>query len=446
MEAAVTSFIVYFTELFAAAALCFYVTRNSLKLPKAAVILATLAFCAVYGLLCAQLTQSPLHTAIVVFSALLPGSVFFLRVVNEKPGKLLFILLLVAAFAYLCNALRTLFYLLLQWDFDADWVYQDILTLAPFFVLTPPFAAYMEKVWRDIRKLEFVSWGRACVIPSLFLCFYILTLMLWQSNIISSTTRGVMDIVISACALLNSWQMLALLTKTSEATRYAEQLQGIDRLLAQQENRALDLEKHATEIKQLQHDMRHHFAALRDMLQSEQYALAGQYLRQYEEESKAADTPVTYCEHYAVDAQIKRFCAQAAQAGIRTDIAAGMPTSVAIKDVDLSIILGNLWENAMEACQRMPRGDRFIHLRIKTTNESVMIAMRNSYGGMIRKRQESFLSSKRKYLSEGIGIGSIQAVAKKYDGMALFAYTPQVFESSVLLYMPKCDPAEKSDR
>ena len=55
--------------------------------------------------------------------------------------------------------------------------------------------------------------------------------------------------------------------------------------------------------------------------------------------------------------------------------------------------------------------------------------MDNSFDGKFAKQKEKFLSSKRSGF--GIGISSIQAVAKAYQGDARFEAEGTVFRSSV---------------
>ena len=105
-----------------------------------------------------------------------------------------------------------------------------------------------------------------------------------------------------------------------------------------------------------------------------------------------------------------------------------------ISNSDLSVLLGNLWENAIAAASFLAEEKRYIHLKIKKEECRVMIRMDNSFQGVIYEENGHFISTKRSdNRVEGIGIRSIKAIAERYDGMAVFTHTSELFTASILL-------------
>ena len=96
---------------------------------------------------------------------------------------------------------------------------------------------------------------------------------------------------------------------------------------------------------------------------------------------------------------------------------------------DLCVVVGNLMENAVEACERMPEGRRFIRVNSGLEHGILTLTVDNSFSGKIRKQGGAFLSSKRP--GEGTGISSVVAVAKKHGGNAWFEEKEVVFQASV---------------
>ena len=95
------------------------------------------------------------------------------------------------------------------------------------------------------------------------------------------------------------------------------------------------------------------------------------------------------------------------------------------------MIFGNLLENAVEACGRMETGDKFIHLESQLKNGLLVVAMENSYNGKFQKEGARFLSSKRR--EYGIGLASVQSVAREHGGEAQFDGNGKVFSSRLYL-------------
>ena len=103
-----------------------------------------------------------------------------------------------------------------------------------------------------------------------------------------------------------------------------------------------------------------------------------------------------------------------------------------VTDIDICIILGNLLENAYEACVRQTDGTRYITVKIHQTGRVLIILVENSYSGLMRKKGGVFLSAKAKN-RKGIGLESVVDVTKKYNGIPKIEYDGKIFRVSLLL-------------
>jgi sensor histidine kinase regulating citrate/malate metabolism len=121
----------------------------------------------------------------------------------------------------------------------------------------------------------------------------------------------------------------------------------------------------------------------------------------------------------------------ARQAGADVSVNLSIPSTLTTElESDLCIIIGNLMENAAEACARMTEEkERFVHVNSVLQHGVLTIVVDNSYEGELRKKGGVFLSSKRD--EEGIGLSSVSTVAEKYDGNAQFEEKDGVFQASV---------------
>lgn len=122
--------------------------------------------------------------------------------------------------------------------------------------------------------------------------------------------------------------------------------------------------------------------------------------------------------------------AQQAEIDISVQLTVLQSLTAAVES-DLCVVVGNLLENAIEACGRMTEGRRFIRVGSSLEHGVLTLAVDNSYEGKIRRQDDVFLSSKRR--GAGLGISSVTAVAKKYGGNARFQENSGVFQASVYL-------------
>ena len=112
---------------------------------------------------------------------------------------------------------------------------------------------------------------------------------------------------------------------------------------------------------------------------------------------------------------------------------AAVPKELKISEVDLCVIIGNLLDNAMEACLRQAEGEnRFIRVYIGVLKQQLYISVTNSTGGDTRKSGRSYLSAKGSD-GHGFGLQRIDRIAEKYNGFVNRQNEPEVFATEVLL-------------
>ena len=100
--------------------------------------------------------------------------------------------------------------------------------------------------------------------------------------------------------------------------------------------------------------------------------------------------------------------------------------------MDLCSITGNILENAINACIKVPEDQRQIQLTmiVKNGNRLYLVAT-NSYDGIIRWRDGKNYSTQRP--GEGRGLKSVEETAAKYKGKAEFSHDDKSFFSNVVL-------------
>jgi hypothetical protein len=168
------------------------------------------------------------------------------------------------------------------------------------------------------------------------------------------------------------------------------------------------------------HDLRHHLSVISDYAGKGDAAGLRAYLDEYI--GGIPDEPLTpYCANHAVNAVAQHYLAMAKQAGAQLDIRLRLPQDAGIPDSDLCIVFGDVFENAAQSCARQEDARRFIRARCETAGGRLVFTADNSVSGSE---------------GEGIGLRSVRAVAKKYNGSAEFAREGDTYKTSVILLNP----------
>lgn len=86
----------------------------------------------------------------------------------------------------------------------------------------------------------------------------------------------------------------------------------------------------------------------------------------------------------------------------------------AIPDNELCIILANLLDNAIEACEKVQIDLRWISIKICEESGCTIVKISNSLSEIPMKKNNSFISSKGDH--HGLGLKSVISIVKKYNG------------------------------
>ena len=106
--------------------------------------------------------------------------------------------------------------------------------------------------------------------------------------------------------------------------------------------------------------------------------------------------------------------------------------NLAVSDIDLCILLGNLIDNAVEACRGIPeQAERFLRIYMCIRKQQLYISVSNATNEVIRKLDAEYISKKRG--DHGHGLKRINIVVDKYGGFIKRANEPGVFVTEIML-------------
>ena len=143
---------------------------------------------------------------------------------------------------------------------------------------------------------------------------------------------------------------------------------------------------------------------------------------------------LSYCSNMTVNAVLTFFSIEAQKADIQYDVSIGVPEDIKITKADLSILFGNLLENAVEACQRQTAGERRIQVRGQTTQSTLAVTIDNTYETAPEKDRRGRFRS-MKHSGPGIGTESVKNIVARYNGVINFETKGDLFCVSVMLYL-----------
>lgn len=193
------------------------------------------------------------------------------------------------------------------------------------------------------------------------------------------------------------------------------------------------LENQHKELRHIRHDMKNHVISLMGLLEDHRVNAAQAYLSRLSEKSGLlADYATT--GNPVADAILYVKGQEAREHGIDFQCDLHGPGLSGIADFDLSVMLGNALDNAIEACNRIKQPDRQKFVRIQTgaAKHFFILEIRNS---MEYARDPSAVLLTRKVPAawHGMGMAGMKAMVEKYRGTMNIELQPGVFCLSLML-------------
>ncbi|MDE7321421.1 MAG: ATP-binding protein [Lachnospiraceae bacterium] len=213
--------------------------------------------------------------------------------------------------------------------------------------------------------------------------------------------------------------------------------QAIDRRIAAYQNDLIA--KHCEEVQNVyrtmrgwRHDYHNHIQAMLALTDKPQQLRA--YLLNLNDDLTNVDS-VIKTGNVMVDAILNSKLSLIQSRGIRVHAKAVVPPDLGISEIDLCTVIGNLLDNAMEACLKQERdSERFIRVYIGILKKQLYISVQNSSGQEIKKSGSTYFSTKNSD-SHGFGLKRIDRIAAKYDGYVNRQNEEGIFATEVLLPM-----------
>ena len=191
-------------------------------------------------------------------------------------------------------------------------------------------------------------------------------------------------------------------------------------------------------IRKVRHEMKNHMANIKGLAGAGEDGEIEDYVRRMDETMQELE--YKYVTGNAVtDVIINDKYRRAEKAGIRFD--ADFRYGGEIPVFDMGIILNNLLDNAIEACEKLEPGKGFIRLMQKRKKQFLLLEVENSFDGTVPVQTDGGLAlptTKQNTLpgiitEHGIGLENVRDVAERYFGGVNIKVKGDVFHVTVML-------------
>ncbi len=199
------------------------------------------------------------------------------------------------------------------------------------------------------------------------------------------------------------------------------------RLLEENYRKLYDEQKR---LEHTAHDFKNHVYLLTKYLEEEKYNEAIEYSRKLAGPLDVVSQR-SWSGNKILDTILNTKLSEAEQKSIQVHMEVDNMVNLPLADYDLCVILSNLFDNAIEACEYVEKKE--ISISIKSAGTLFIIKFVNSMKGKPLKKNHKYQTIKKDKEIHGIGLESVECAIEKYQGTLLLEHTENQFFAIISL-------------
>lgn len=185
------------------------------------------------------------------------------------------------------------------------------------------------------------------------------------------------------------------------------------------------------QIRGWRHDYRNHIQTMKAYAASGNWEAIRRYLDLLDDDLTAVDT-VIRTGNSMTDAILNSKISLARSKNIQVEADAYIPVKLKLSEIDLCCIIGNLFDNAIEASENLPEAQRVIRVYMDMKGTQLYISFTNfTAGKKIKKEGKRFRSTKGK--GRGFGLARMDAIVERLNGYISRNSEDGAFTTEILL-------------
>lgn len=192
--------------------------------------------------------------------------------------------------------------------------------------------------------------------------------------------------------------------------------------------------KRNEQLRALQHDVLKHYSFLNELLKSGEVTRAMQYLGDVAEDGYSATSRIN-TNNEAVNIILNEKINVCKEKGIGLVFQINDLSAVPLADKDMVIILSNILDNAIEACEKCS-GDRTIRVKLIKNHDQFVVSVKNPYEGRLSMKGDKLMTSKEDDFYHGMGLTSVGICLIKYNGTYAINGDKNQFHFSAVIPVP----------
>lgn len=187
-------------------------------------------------------------------------------------------------------------------------------------------------------------------------------------------------------------------------------------------------------LRFLRHDIKNHLFQMQHYLDTNDIDGLRSYISDTEYHLDLASS-TTYTQHEQINSILNYKLMPLQLDDTNLDIDIRLPEELPYAPFDLTVLLGNLLDNAAEATEKVfPKEQRHIILKMRVKFGALQLNIRNRYDNILPDESGTRKPDKKRH---GLGMKSVQDIVDRYHGKIWTVTEKDWYEVNVILYQPE---------
>jgi|GEM_PF-2938061 len=237
-------------------------------------------------------------------------------------------------------------------------------------------------------------------------------------------------ITMSGAMLLINFGLIFLYSRLSDSVNQERENQILKEQMNAYSNELKIRAENDKNLNIIRHDMRHHFQEIYELSKRNNTEKIKAYIEKIDD--VLIDSKIfSDSGNPAIDSVLNYMLSRAEQAGIDVLVHIAIPEKIEISEFDINVILGNLLENAIEACHK--EEDPWIKVIMKY-NSTLCIEISNCCTQHPTFINGQLITAKKTTVNEhGLGLTSVKEAVTRNYGLFSFEFNGNIFKAKVML-------------
>lgn len=325
------------------------------------------------------------------------------------------------------NIILSIMFCGIYWLFSLLFILMVYITPLPDYVmgvdLTEPLVdigylclmlAFRYRYQSKVRRLTDIKWGKFGLLSLIGIVVSMAVVMM--SPEYSTTDHYALLTAVAGFAVvyvLGFYYMVRLLEKESQMQKL--------RLLHEQTQNQMQLyqsmKKRYEQQRRFSHDYKNQLNCIQGMLENGRTKEAAEYISGLTGSLRYNEMCVN-TEHAVVNVMLNQKYQEAYDKGIVMTIVSGDLSGLTISEEDIVTLLGNLLDNAIEACEKLTE-NKVIQFKMVLEEDQLVLSIRNPVKDAVQIKDKQIVTSKQDKFRHGIGLLNVDSVIRKNNGTSV---------------------------